>query len=114
MSRFTRKLSQEKADVLQRMANEDFSVLGQEMDRRREEEYETGLVKFVKNFGKNALTDEHKIAFEKIYGEEEYTNEELETQYLLRDWSMQPQVLKSLYKSATVIAKNRYKLGERA
>ena len=115
MSRFTKRLPKDKESVLQRMTSVDFVIIGMEMDRREAEirEYEEKVVNFVKTYGRDKLTEDHETFFKSLYGEQEYTNEQLDLEYEMRSWRMQPSVLKKLYKTAHTLAKKRYKRGER-
>lgn len=109
MSRFHKPLSMKKEDVIQRMTAREFKELSKTMDERHE--YLSKVCEFAKEFGQQALTGEHKEAFEREFGKEEVKDVDLALMYA--DWHLNPKAIKFLYKTAMIRAKNRYRKGDR-
>lgn len=109
MARFQKPLSMKKEDVIMRMTARDFKELSKTMDERHE--YLKKVCEFAKKFGQQALTGEHKEAFEREFGTEEVKDIDLALMYA--DWHLNPKAIKYLYKSAMISAKRRYRKGDR-
>lgn len=107
--RYEKKLSMDKDDVIRRMAAKDFLVHSETLDNRYE--YLKKICGFVKQFGKESLTAEHKKFFETELGKGEI--EDLDTALVYADWRLQPIAIKKLYRAATKTARTRYEHGER-